>query len=61
MNRFRNSSSSVLLLPCPPPAVVGCSPPSSSHSSTPYPHNILGAKISGFGTYTSVQGTSYRS
>ena len=53
MNGFKNSSSSVVLLPCPPP--------SSSHSSTPFPHNILGTKISGFGTYTSVQSTSYKS
>ena len=56
-NRFRFSSSS-LLLPCPRPADVGCSPPSSS---TPYPHNVLRTQILGFGTYTSVQGNSYKS
>ena len=57
VNRFRFSSSS-LLLPCPRPADVGCSPPSSS---TPYPHNVLRTQILGFGTYTSVQGNSYKS
>ena len=56
-NRFRFSSSS-LLLPCPRPADVGCSPPSSS---TPYLHNVLRTQILGFGTYTSVQGNSYKS
>ena len=38
VNRFRNSSLSVLLLPCPRSVDIGCSPPSSLHSSTPYPH-----------------------
>ena len=51
MNRFRIFSSSVVLLPCPPPVDVGCSPPSSSHSSTPFPHNILGAKNPGLAQF----------
>ena len=51
MNRFRIFSSSVVLLPCPHPVDAGCSPPSSPHTSTPFPHNILGAKIPGFAQF----------
>ena len=51
MNRFRIFSSSVVLLPCPHPVDAGCSPPSFPHTSTPFPHNILGAKIPGFAQF----------
>ena len=51
VNGFRICSSSLFLLSCPCPVDVGCSPPSSSHSSTPFPHNILGAKIPGFAQF----------